>query len=378
VAELGANSADIAAGVKATIADGSLYVLISGAHHKLLAWKNQTWKDVPLDAAACPAAVLGMVGLDDHLAIVAAGETDGGQANLTVGSYSSQDKAFSWQPVTENGKPASWPREALPMTARLAERVALVWKAGQKLKLAALSPLSGALEPAQDVQPLGQPQLDEIAKQAYNYFLLGVSVLILVSLFRTRRPVPYRPFSLPESLPPANLGKRLLAAVIDLLPCNLAAGIFVHLTVPPMMAEELSDLFSRIYSKEQAPPFNIVAAGIMVMLVYVPYCVVMEKRFGATLGKMVFKLHVVADEGRPIGLREAMLRNLAKVLELSWLPLLPLLILIPLLSRHHQRLGDMLARTAVAGERPADLPPPPPPWRQKDQGGGQPPPLPPQ
>jgi uncharacterized RDD family membrane protein YckC len=376
--ELAASPGDIAGGIKAGIVDGTLYVLIPGVPHRLLAWRNQAWQDVPLDSPTGLAAVPGVVGLDDRLVIVAAKEAEAGQASLTVGAYSPADKTFSWQPVRQDGKPAVWPQHHLPMVARLAERAALVWEAGEKLRFSALSPLTGQLDPAEDVEPLGRPQLDEVAQQAYKYFFLAVSFLILVSLFRTRRPVPYRPFSLPADLPPANLGRRLLAAVIDLLPCNLVAGIFVHLSLPPMTPEEFSNLFLRIHRGDQVPPFSIVAAGIMVMLIYVPYCVIMERRFGATLGKMVFKLRVVADEGRPPDLREAMLRNLAKVLELSWPPLLPLLILIPLLSRHRQRLGDMLARTAVADGRLAGLPPPSQPRQQEGPSGGQPPPPPPQ
>jgi len=398
LADLEIPSTGVAAGIEAAISDGALYVLVGKAPGRLLVWTGQGWQDVPLEAAK-DSTVLGMVGMDDRLTVLTAaghgwgggpvsGEAEDALTSLAVGMRLAKDKAFSWQPVTENAKPPPWPAGQPPKVARLAQRVALVWTEGKGTKLAVLNPTTGQIDRREDVESLGQPEWDSLAQEAYNYFLLAVSFLILVSLFRTRRPVPYRSFSLPDNAAPGNLGKRLLAALVDLVPCNLVAGIIVHLALPPIMPEELNDLLSRIYREDQAPPYNVVAAGILMMLLYVPYCITMEKRYGATLGKMVFKLRVVADEGRPIDLREAMLRNLVKVWELSWLPLLPLLILVPLLSRYHQRLGDMLARTAVTdmllAERSA-LPPLPPSghdapgrqdWQDQDPTDTPPPPPP--
>jgi uncharacterized RDD family membrane protein YckC len=48
-----------------------------------------------------------------------------------------------------------------------------------------------------------------------------------------------------------------------------------------------------------------------------------------------------------------------KVVEMMWL-MLPVLILFPLLSRNRQRIGDMMARTAVVDTRPRPVPPTPP------------------
>ena len=91
--------------------------------------------------------------------------------------------------------------------------------------------------------------------------------------------------------------------------------------------------------------------------VYTPYCIVMEHRFGATLGKMLFRLTVVSDSGRRPGFRQILLRNLSRIPELRT----GLLLLVPLFTRYRQRLGDKLARTAVIDTSVTFAPPPQPP-----------------
>ena len=87
----------------------------------------------------------------------------------------------------------------------------------------------------------------------------------------------------------------------------------------------------------------------------------MERKFGRTVGKMIFKLSVITSLGRPAGLRQILLRNLVKVIEMSWAPLL----LFPLLNRNRLRLGDLVARTAVIDAR---IQPPPQETDQSDDG----------
>lgn len=358
LADLPVPASATGAGIRAAIFDGVPHVLLSDPAPKLLAWRDSAWQELPLNPPAAPLTILGLVAVEDRLTMVATVEGEGGGLVLTVGTYTARDKGFSWQPVTENGKSFAWPANRVAMLARLGQRVAMVWRQGHELFLATFSPITGQLEPTEAIPTDDQSSLDQVGEEIYNYFLLGVFVLVVLSLLRTRGPVPYKPFLLPPHMEPANLGKRLLAAVIDLLPCNLVAGVWVQLFIPSYATRDMNDLLLRVVSDKMAPPFHIVLAGILVMLVYVPYCVLMEKRFGATLGKMIMKLRVVGDEGRSLGLREAMLRNLVKVMEFSWVPLLPLLLLVPLLSRHRQRLGDMLARTVVIDARCEQRPPP--------------------
>ena len=358
LADLPVPASTAGAGIRSAIFDGVPCVLVLDPAPKLLAWRDSAWQELPLNPPAGHVTILGLVAVEDRLAVLAAVEGEGGGRMLEVGTYTAKDRGFSWQAVTENGKSSAWPADRVAMPARLGSRVAMVWRQGHELMLAAFSPVTGQLEPAEAVPADDQSSLDELGEEVYNYFLLGVFVLVVLSLLRPRGPVPYKPFLLPPNIVPANLGRRLLAAVIDLLPCNLVAGIWVQLFMPSYATRDMNDLLLRAVNDKITPPFHFVLAGILVLMVYIPYCVVMEKRFGATLGKRIMKLRVVGDEGQNLSIREAMLRNLLKVLEFSWVPLLPLLFLVPLISRNRQRLGDMLARTVVIDSRGVPQPPP--------------------
>ena len=79
---------------------------------------------------------------------------------------------------------------------------------------------------------------------------------------------------------------------------------------------------------------------------YPVYCLLMESRYGATLGKMAMRLRVVGDGGRRPLLREIALRNISKIPELMAM-LLVIPILFPVLTRYRQRLGDKIAWTTV-------------------------------
>jgi uncharacterized RDD family membrane protein YckC len=81
-------------------------------------------------------------------------------------------------------------------------------------------------------------------------------------------------------------------------------------------------------------------------LLWVTYYAVLEGFFGATLGKRAAGLRVTDLEGRRIGWQAAIVRSLARLLDV-----LPFTYLfggiLTLLTKRHQRLGDLLAGTIV-------------------------------
>src|SRR3977135_3699725 len=80
-------------------------------------------------------------------------------------------------------------------------------------------------------------------------------------------------------------------------------------------------------------------------LLWVTYYAVLEGLFGATVGKRLAGLRVPDLEGRRIGPQAAIVRNLARLLDV--LPFAYLLGgVLTLITRRHQRLGDRLAGTA--------------------------------
>nr|WP_255671664.1 RDD family protein [Corallococcus sp. AS-1-6] len=99
------------------------------------------------------------------------------------------------------------------------------------------------------------------------------------------------------------------------------------------------------------------ALGIVVyFLVDWGYGITLETVWaGQTVGKRVMSLRVIQESGVRIGFYHAALRNLARVVDR-----LPLLYLVggsvALVSRSHQRLGDLLAGTIVVRERRLKVP----------------------
>ena len=85
------------------------------------------------------------------------------------------------------------------------------------------------------------------------------------------------------------------------------------------------------------------------------YFVVCEGFFkGKTVGKHVFGLRVIQEQGHPMTFWSAMLRNLVRAAESF--PLYGPAFISMLCSRRFQRLGDLVARTVVIQERRVSLP----------------------
>jgi uncharacterized RDD family membrane protein YckC len=81
-------------------------------------------------------------------------------------------------------------------------------------------------------------------------------------------------------------------------------------------------------------------------LLWVTYYTVLEGLFGATVGKRLARLRVTDLEGRRITWQAAIVRNLARLLDV--LPFTYLLGgILTLATKRHQRLGDLLAGTVV-------------------------------
>lgn len=83
-------------------------------------------------------------------------------------------------------------------------------------------------------------------------------------------------------------------------------------------------------------------------VVYALYGVVTEGLTRTTPGKHVFQMRVVAEGGGRCTMRAVWIRNLVRMAEFSFPPV----ILLALMTRNRQRLGDILARTVVVSPSP--------------------------
>ena len=154
------------------------------------------------------------------------------------------------------------------------------------------------------------------------------------------------------TLASAGVGSRTVAAALD------AAIQFAALIVLLLLTRLAG-------TTDDAALAAIVVIEIVVVLAGYP--IVMEwLTRGRTVGKLVFGLRVVRDDGGPIGFRQALVRGLAGlVLEKPGL-LAPLStaagVLTITVSAREKRLGDMLAGTLVLNERSMTAPAPTPAW----------------
>jgi uncharacterized RDD family membrane protein YckC len=198
---------------------------------------------------------------------------------------------------------------------------------------ATLSTLDLLASPPQNVLPA-------ILQALRAAVVLGV----FVSLFVFRRGSLVTPFPLARGLTPASVLPRLAAAMIDLLPFTVLAALLLQLSWLRAL-NETARMVSDSQGIDRLPPAIIVSWMLLSAGAYATYCAIMELLAGRTVGKMLFGLHVVAAQGERPPAWRVVLRNVFRVIEV--LPPFWILVLIVLLSRNRQRVGDIFARTIV-------------------------------
>ena len=92
------------------------------------------------------------------------------------------------------------------------------------------------------------------------------------------------------------------------------------------------------------------ALGFLIIswfVVYFCYFIVLEQMMnGQSIGKKLFGLRVICDNGQPVGLAQSMIRNLFKsVLDIFYIGLFFIMF-----SPKHKRIGDIVAGTVVVAE----------------------------
>ena len=149
----------------------------------------------------------------------------------------------------------------------------------------------------------------------------------------------------------AGVGSRVLARMIDLV---VQVFLFYLLLVVAFMLGAVLGS-SGIVAFDSA--LILVLYFVVLVLAFVGYTVLLETLTrGRTLGKLVFGLRVVRDDGGPVTFRQSLTRTLvAFAIEWPGVLLAPLTwlatIWIMIASRQSKRLGDHVAGTIVIHER---------------------------
>jgi uncharacterized RDD family membrane protein YckC len=130
----------------------------------------------------------------------------------------------------------------------------------------------------------------------------------------------------------AGKGVRAVEGIIDL------AITFVILWIVAKFAGQTTE---DGFSLKGGPAFIGIAISIL-------YFVVMEALFGATVGKLLLKLRVVKADGSLIGWREAIVRNVLRIVDGLALYLVGFIVVC--VTEKRQRVGDMAAGTFVISD----------------------------
>jgi len=87
------------------------------------------------------------------------------------------------------------------------------------------------------------------------------------------------------------------------------------------------------------------SVGLLSFAFYIAYYTYLEGTRGQTIGKMITKIKVVREDGRPIDMEQAFKRNILRVIDGFFAYLIGAILIWR--SDKQQRLGDTVAKTVV-------------------------------
>lgn len=349
--------------VLAAVLGRRVYILVANAPagpNRLIAWQGGEWREVALAGPAADEQALGLCVAGGRLVLVLGERTDKSKperrGRLVVFGADDTAEPESHLIKAEGGKTARlWPAGSLPVAAGFGEQLAMLWQDGDALKFATCSPV-GELETRADVTVFDIADSDGQAEKLYFGLMWGLMLVIFAMTFIRRPRRPMEPFQLPPGARPAQMPRRIIAAAIDLVPFSMVATMaFLSDAIADFQASQAT--MQEMWDGMQEYENQVIYSHLMWIGLYTAYAGVMELRFGATLGKKLFKLRVVGHAGAVPAPRDIVLRNLVRAIVLFWtlsaqVLMLPLLLVVfPLINRNRQRMGDMLARTAVIDAR---------------------------
>jgi len=348
----------------------TLYVLIcpagAGANRLIAVAASGKCNRLALPAELGRARLLAAAGMSGRLAILystpPADSKSGDMRQLFLAILDPAEKGkkkFTHRPITRSGQPFELSAAAEPIAAPLADKLAIIWPDGRKIQYATAD-VAGQLTPARPLGILEKARLEGDGQKVLRTFSWVLFAAIVIPLLFLRNKERGKPVILPPQARPASLYKRLAAVLIDFIPFNVLGSAVFYILAGPVDPDQFLEIAKSAWKSDTVP--NTLAYAIIGSLVlYTVYCMLMELRFGATLGKMLLKIRVANGEGARPSLRGVLLRNLIKLFEMSW-PVLPLAVVLMLMNRNRQRLGDMIGRTVVLDSNaaaPADETPTP-------------------
>ncbi|MBE9098499.1 RDD family protein [Vacuolonema iberomarrocanum] len=144
----------------------------------------------------------------------------------------------------------------------------------------------------------------------------------------------------------AGIGNRVFALFIDYQVLGLI--LIGHLIVWIFASIQLLDYLTRLEGDFSSVPLWLLAIFLIFNFsIFVGYFVFFEVRWqGQTPGKRLAKIRVVRDDGRPVGLNQAVLRSLLRPVDDVFF----IGLFFILLNKQEKRIGDLVAGTLVVQE----------------------------
>ena len=123
------------------------------------------------------------------------------------------------------------------------------------------------------------------------------------------------------------IGIRFVSLVIDSLIISIIFGVLGSILGADMMRQ------------------GSWSVGLLSFAFYIAYYTYLEGTRGQTIGKMITKIKVVREDGRPIDMEQAFKRNILRVIDGFFAYLIGAILIWR--SDKQQRLGDTYAKTVV-------------------------------
>jgi uncharacterized RDD family membrane protein YckC len=149
----------------------------------------------------------------------------------------------------------------------------------------------------------------------------------------------------------ASIGNRFLACAVD-------HGLQVLAILLLILALQWSGLLANFGDRlADAPKWMTALLIIVVFLIWSGYFALFEWLWnGQTPGKIMLRLRVIREDGRPVTFWEAAARNLLRLLDMMPFPFYSVGLVSVFASARDQRVGDLVAGTVVVRERAAEAP----------------------
>ncbi len=357
----------VGARVSITSAENWVYILIVAKEHpaRMLAWNTSDNKGRWIDADLPPEPhqPLSLQTLKNRAVLVTIAQKpwgppsraggvdpDSSGMRLAIHELEAGKIAAKPQPITYQGSPLVITDQSPPLTCSLGKpdesQLVLLWRQGETYRCA-MADINGQIAENKEVKALTRAVSEFDAWSVVGYLLWAIPPIMLLLILMSQKDRPLVTLPLPARFIPSAFIKRLAALLIDWLPISFIVSIALTIARPDLIMtfDDMKEMFFE--QQPQAMPPELVMGMVVSFLVWMAYGSIMEFKFGATLGKKALRLEVVSLDGKRPSIFQAIMRNLIRPIEIIVLPILMISVSLSFLTRAHQRLGDLIARTVV-------------------------------